>query len=171
MNVKENIGVHGKLTIKVIDGKTGIVIEEDSGDNVVLNSGLDFLRKNITTFTPVPVQYMQLGGDSTAATPLDTPAFPDGRLVIRPSELFLAKAYFLTPNTTLFKSIVNLNEGNGNGTATYTEAVLSFPVEPPPGSLIDYVGWFARKTFSGKTKTNNVLFELNWEITFKYVSA
>jgi hypothetical protein len=175
MELKDKIEVHGRLTIKTIDGATGLVLNEDTGENCILDSGITQICRRIAGDSVYPVALLQLGANATPETVTDAPINGDGTLNASPSELFDVKAYFLTPGKTLFKCIVNLNEGNGfnsTGSASYNEAVLMYRrgIPIPNGLSLEY-DWFARKTFSNKIKNSNLLFELNWEISFVYVAV
>lgn len=167
--LKDNIGVHGNFTIKVIDGKTGNIVDEETSSNVILNSGLEFLKQAISNPVTTHVDYLQLGGSAAIAKVTDTPdpTSVNGELLITPSEVFPVTAYYLKPATVTFKCIINLNQGNQGGTATYREAVLMFPI-PGPDPQATYYDWFARKTFNDKLKNNTLIFEINWEISFDY---
>lgn len=170
--LKDNVGVQGKFTLKVIDGLTGNVIEEETSSNVILNSGLEFLKQAISNPVSTHIDYLQLGGSAALAKVTDAPdvSSSNGELIITPSEVFPVVAYYLKPATVLFKCIINLNQGNQQGSTTYREAVLMFPV-PGPDPQLTYYNWFARKTFNDKLKNNTLLFEINWEISFEYQSS
>jgi hypothetical protein len=172
MNLKDKLEIHGRLTIKTIDGATGAILDEETGENCILDSGIYQICRRIAGEAVYPVALLQLGSDATPETVKDAPINSDGTLSAYPSELFDVKAYYLTPGKTLFKCIINLNEGNGTGSASYNEAVLMYRRGTPiPNGLSLEYDWFARKTFSNKIKNSNLLFELNWEISFVYVAV
>lgn len=168
MNINEvSIPVSGEFTIKVIDGKTGVVLEEETGNNVILNTGIDHIRHAITPLAYSPVAFLQLGGNATVETVTDAPTTVDGQLASSPSELFNVRSFFIAPEQTMFKCIVSMTEGNGANSAQYNEAVLMFKTSSSP----DTYAWFARKTFNNKVKNSNLLFEINWAINFNYISV
>lgn len=167
LDFNSSLGVKGVFTLKVIDAATGVVLEEEKGNNIVLNSGLDIIRRAISSGSAPVVNTLQLGGDATTPTPQDAPLNTGGSLQVVPSEFFAVQPFYYKDDnqTVTFKCIIPPGSGNGSdpegrGNA-YQEAVLS----------ADTGGehkWFARKTFNTRVKTALVLFEINWDIIFTY---
>lgn len=169
MLIKEpSINVNDNVTIKTIDGITGKVLDINTGHNIILNTGIDHIRHAITPIPYHPVAFLQLGGNATPETVNDAPTTSDGQLSIGPSEIFDVRSFFITPEQTLFKCIVNIGEGNGTGIAYYNEAVLMYLTSTSPSNVY---AWFARYTFNNKVKNSSLLFEINWQVNFKYISA
>jgi hypothetical protein len=189
MSLKFNntLNVNGILSIKVIDAVTGKILEEDSGQNLILNSGIDIMCRALAGDVSIPVttaetklhqltnplsnivQYIQLGNNLTPPTISDSSPFPSGALNLDPasgngaSEVFKLIPVFGIKDTISFKCIIPNSAGNGSsGTALYQEAVLMTKTSDVPTYK-----WFARKVFGGvKTKNSGVIFEINWDIVF-----
>ena len=165
MNLKDTIEVHGVLTIKTIDSLTGVILDEEVGENCILNTGLALIALSITAAGAPPVTILQLGGNVTKEIVTDVPSTSNGSLTVRPSDFLPINSYSIIPGKTLFKCLIGPAYANsGTGNATYNEAVLMYKISEDP---VTY-GWFARKTFNDKIKNSSLIFELNWEITFEY---
>src|ERR1035437_3436796 len=150
MNLKDTVEVHGVLTIKTIDSLTGVVLDEEVGENCILNTGLDLIARSLTTGGAPLVTLLQLGGNGAVKeTITDAPADSSGYLSSVHSEFLSVNSYSIISGKTLFKCIVGPTSANGSsGSATYNEAVLMYKVSESP----DVYGWFARKTFTNKIK-------------------
>lgn len=181
------LNINGIFTLKIIDATTGKLLDKESGQNLILNSGVDMMCRALAGDVTVPaidaqaklhtlnapltniVQYLQLGNNITLPLVTDSSPFPSGALNLDPlsgngaSEIFKLMPVLGLKDTISFKCIIPNSAGNGSsGTALYQEAVLLGKT-----SDIPTYKWFARKVFSGvKTKTSNVVFEINWDIVF-----
>lgn len=191
LNLNETLSIKGIFTLKVIDALTGEVLNEVSGENLILDSGIDLMCRALAGDNVVPVteeekklyffnspianivQYVQLGNNLLPSTPESNSPYNSGALNEDPSSGYNASEIFkLTPlfqkkNTVTFRCVVPNSAANGSsGSAVYQEAVLMSKVSATPTYK-----WFARKLFPLQTKTSSVIFEINWDIVFNVTST
>ena len=153
MNLNGYIQVRGDLCIVARDSGSGEVVRRIEIRNKVLTAGVQLLADLLSYPTAVAdgrIREVQLGTSSTAPTIGDT-------AITAPVSVPLTGTVSVAAGAATLKLTGTMASGTGN-LVTYQEAGL---FAGPTAAIM-----FARQVFPGLYKTNALVLDIDWRITF-----
>lgn len=149
MQLKDNIGVIGQVSIVLMDAETGQIKTRREINNLVVQTGKNLVAANFAGTSSDTVTHIALGGGTTAAssgqTALVTPYTP---------------RVACTTNVTANPATVVYESTFGPGVVTNSIAEAGLFTASTAGTMV------ARTTFSAIPKGANDLLVVTWTLIF-----
>lgn len=142
----QKVGISGRLTIEIHDGKTGQLLTKEVIDNTIVTAGLNLVRDLLAGNNAAP-SHIAVGTDATA------PAAGDTTLG---TEVFRNVITRRIPSATQITFQLFLATGDANGNTLVEAGIFN---ASSAGDML------SRVTYTSIAKTSAITVTLTWDIT------